>query len=268
MGAIGALLYSLRGAEALAMVAALGTILWGFTILVPEYCLAIWSDANLLGTPLVGMLVILISVIPAVLLLPLILIYLLQYLGRVLLSSASGETLPPRLPDRNFEGLFHGLTPWVLWLVLGGAAGLLPCGFLMFAGGRSFSDYPILAVALPVLGVPYALVALMLAFLHDRPLACAPPGVLWALLAHGASLLPALLRASALLGVGAGTLLAVLSLRASSYWVYVPTALAWWLLAVWIAIAEMRLLGLHYFRRQDSLKWHRTHPRWGSQWRL
>jgi hypothetical protein len=68
--------------------------------------------------------------------------------------------------------------------------------------------------------------------------------------------------------VGAGTLLAVLSLRAGSYWVYVVTALAWWMLAIWIAIAAMRLLGLHYFRRQDSLKWHRTHPRWGNQWRL
>ena len=120
------ILYPLRGAESLAMVAIMGAIFWAFTILVPEYCLGVWDDANALGTPSMGMLVILISALPALILFPLALIYTLQYLGRVLVSSAMGETVPPRTPDRNFEGFFSGLYPWFIWLVFGAAVGLLP----------------------------------------------------------------------------------------------------------------------------------------------
>ena len=92
------LLYPLRGAEALAMVAVMGVAFWGFTILVPEYCLSVWADASTLGTPSMGMLVILISALPALLLFPLIVIYLLQYLGRVLVSAPWAiRFLPARL---------------------------------------------------------------------------------------------------------------------------------------------------------------------------
>ena len=63
-GALAPLLYPLRGAETLAMVAVMGITLWVFTILVPEYCLGIWADAGMLGTPLMGMLVILICCRP------------------------------------------------------------------------------------------------------------------------------------------------------------------------------------------------------------
>ena len=108
------------------MVTVMGTTFWGFTILVPEYCLGVWADASAMGTPSMGMLVILISAIPALLLLPLVVIYLLQYLGRVLVSSAMGDTVPPRTPDRNFDGLFSGLSPWLIWLVFGGLLGLSP----------------------------------------------------------------------------------------------------------------------------------------------
>ena len=59
------ILYPLRGAESLAMVAIMGAIFWAFTILVPEYCLGVWDDANALGAPSMGMLVILISALPA-----------------------------------------------------------------------------------------------------------------------------------------------------------------------------------------------------------
>ena len=47
-GLIGSLLYPLRGAEGVAMASSLGIVFWGATVLVPEYCLAIWSDANTL----------------------------------------------------------------------------------------------------------------------------------------------------------------------------------------------------------------------------
>ena len=155
-GLIGSLLYPLRGAEAVAIAVVMGSIFWGFTILLPEYCLAIWADANSLGTPSMGMLVVLISAIPALLLLPLFVIYLLQYLGRVLVSNARGDLVPPRMPDRNFDGIFHGLSPWLIWLVLGVSVGLLPFALLISLGDRSLSDRPIAAVSLLILGAAYA----------------------------------------------------------------------------------------------------------------
>jgi hypothetical protein len=267
-GMIGSLLYPLRGAETMAMAAAMGTIFWGAMVLVPEYCLGIWADASTLGTPSMGMLIILISAIPVLLLFPLLLIYILQYLGRVLVSSARGDCLPPRMPDRNFEGFLHGLSPWLTWLVLGAAVGLLPCALLLSTGDQPFSNRPFLAWSLVLLGMPYALAALMLSFLHDRPLACAPPGVLMALLGDGGKLLPTLVKATALIGLGAMLFLVLLMLRDGHFWVYLLTALPWWVLAIWIAIVDMRLLGLHYHRHKETLKWHGKHPRWGIKWRL
>ena len=174
------ILYPLRSAEALAMVAIMGAIYWVFTILVPEYCLGVWDDANALGAPSMGMLIILISALPALLLLPLALIYTLQYLGRVLVSSARGETVPPRTPDRNFEGFFSGLYPWFIWLVFGAAVGLLPLLLsALFTDFAILSD-PVRAAGLAMLGLPYALMALMLAFFHDHPLAATPAGVIGA----------------------------------------------------------------------------------------
>jgi len=112
--ALVSILYPLRSAEAMAMVVIPAIVFWVFTILVPEYCLGLWADANMMGTPSMGMLVILISSLPVAFLLPLIAVYMLQYLGRVLVSSAMGDTVPPRTPDRNFEGFFRGLGPWFI----------------------------------------------------------------------------------------------------------------------------------------------------------
>jgi hypothetical protein len=96
------LLYPFRSADGLAVVVVAATAFWGFTILVPEYCLGVWEDANLLSTPSMGGLIVLISAVPVVLLFPFVVIYTLQYLGRILVSSAMGEIIPPRPPDRNF----------------------------------------------------------------------------------------------------------------------------------------------------------------------
>ena len=102
-------LYPLRAAESLAVIATASTIFWVFMILVPEYCLTLMGDADMMGTPTVGKLIALISILPVAFLLPFAVIYWLQYLGRVLVASAMGETIPPRSPDRNFDGFLNGL---------------------------------------------------------------------------------------------------------------------------------------------------------------
>ncbi len=188
------MLYPLRGAETLAMVAVMGVTFWGFATLVPEYCLGVWADASALGTPSMGMLVILISAIPALLLLPLIIIYMLQYLGRVLVSSAMGDTAPPRMPDRNFDGLFSGLYPWLTWVIFGGLISLFPLVLFAFLEDQPILEKPLLIVGLMMLGLPYAMTSLMMSFLHDRPLAAAPPEVIYAWLRHGRSFFPTLLQ--------------------------------------------------------------------------
>ena len=265
---LASLLYPLRGAETLAMVTVMGTTFWGFTILVPEYCLGVWADASAMGTPSMGMLVILISALPALLLLPLIIIYLLQYLGRVLVSSAMGDTVPPRTPDRNFDGLFSGLSPWLIWLLFGGLLGLSPLVLFAYLENRPMTERPFLIIVYASLGLPYALTSLMLSFLHDRPWAAAPPGVLGALLRHGFSLLPVLLQVSAILGLGGVAFVLASMLRTSHFWVYLATALGCWGLAIWISLVAMRVLGLHYHRNRDRLKWQHADPRWGVSWRL
>ena len=105
-------------------VGSLGVVFWVFGILVPEYCLTLMGDADSMGTPPMGKLIAIISSLPVVFLSPFALVYWLQYLGRVLVSSAMGETRPPRSPDRNFDGFFNGLSPWLIWLILGVSVGV------------------------------------------------------------------------------------------------------------------------------------------------
>ena len=193
---VASLLYPLRSAEAMAMNVIIAIAFWCFTILVPEYCLSIWADANALGAPSMGMLVILISGIPALLLLPLILIYLLQYLGRVLVSTAMGETVPPRTPDRNFDGFFAGLSPWFTWLILGFPVGLLPLAVFAFSSEQPILGNLFVVGCLIVVAVPYLIVSLMMSFLHDHPLAANPLGVFGVLLRHGGPFVPTLLKVS------------------------------------------------------------------------
>ena len=89
------ILYPLRSADSLAVIATLTAILWLFTILVPEYCLGLMGDADQMGTPTIGKLIALISILPVAFLLPFAVFYWIQYLGRVVVASAMGETIPP-----------------------------------------------------------------------------------------------------------------------------------------------------------------------------
>src|SRR5262249_52806637 len=116
----------------------------------------------------------LVSILPVLILSPLAVAYWLQYLGRVLVSSAIGETKPPRSPDRNFDGCFSGISPWFIWLVLGVGVGCSPVIYYALSL-ESVTDASVTLISsLVVLGLPYTLIALMLAFLHDDALAPKP----------------------------------------------------------------------------------------------
>jgi hypothetical protein len=184
-----------------------------------------------------GKFIALISFLPVVFLSPFALIYWLQYLGRVLVSSAMGDTRPPRSPDRNFDGLFNGLSPWFIWFVLGVLVGLVPLFWYRFSTESAAELRWPISVGLTLLGLPYILMSLLMSFVHDDPIAAKPWVVIGAVLRVAASftLLSGFIAAA--LGLAIGAFALTLSLRAGYFWLYLPTCLICWVVMLWIAIA-------------------------------
>ena len=260
--------YPMRGAESLAVIASIGILAWIFAVLIPEYCLQAMKDTTAMGASLLGTLFVLIAGLPVLFLGPLVLIYWLQYLGRVLVSSAIGESVPPRMPDRNFDGFFSGMSPWFVWAILGLSVGVAPASCWVFTAERTEASLAWPVIILAAVGLPHILAALMLSFLHDDALAAAPWGVMFALIRLGPGFLfLSGVIASAFAAV-AGSLVLVLWTRAHLFWPYLLIALAWWIVFLWVQMAAMRLLGVFYYHRKDLLGWNRAHPRWGVAWRL
>jgi hypothetical protein len=266
---LSSLLYPLRGAEPLGVIAMTSATLWLFGVLVPEYCLGLINDATSMGATSIGHFVALISMLPVIMLFPLALSYWLQYLGRVLVSSAMGETSPPRVPDRNFDGFFNGLSPWLIWLCLGVFAGLIPLLAYAWSLNAWGEGSPYLAGVLGLLAFPYIMMALMMSFLHDDAFAAWPWAVIAAIcrLAGSFGLLCLFLAGTLAVGV-ASFGLALIFLRPSYFWLYVLVCLACWIIVQWIMIVVMRILGLYYYQHKNVLKWHAKRPRWGVAWRL
>ena len=264
----GSILYPLTSADSLAVMATLTAILWLFTILVPEYCLTLMSDADGMGVSLVGKLIALISILPVAFLLPFAIIYWLQYLGRVIVSSGMGELIPPRTPDRNFEGFFSGLSPWIIWLLLGVAVGMLPAAICRALLSSESAGSPMLSLALVLAFLPYVLMALLMTFLHDDAFAAMP------LERHhrphsGRRLVsPALGVRRVYSHVRSRRLRAVLLLRNGHFVVYLLACVGCWALFIWISIVVVRVLGNQYHRHRQVLRWNHERPRWGVAWKL
>jgi hypothetical protein len=255
--------YPLRSAEGLGMMGALGAASWVMGTLVPEYCLALMADGVRLGTPSMGRLVALISALPALILIPPTLVYWLQYLARVLVASGEGEDRPPRPPDRNVDGLLAGLGGWLLWLVLGAGVGLLPLAAYWAAASGGVAWNRGAAAGVGLLGLPYALTALLMTFLHDDPLAARPTAVIGGLARLGPSILGPCLTTAAALGIVAGAFAAAFALRSGHFALYILASLGCWLLTAWASMAAMHALGSCYCRRKGRLGWRRERPRWG-----
>ena len=255
------LLFPIRGLEGMVMVCALGAAFWVVGTLVPEYCLALLADSEKLGTPLMGYLVSLVTAMPVIFLSPLAFLYWLQYLARIVVSAAAGERNPPRPPDRNADGLFSGLIPWLVWLVLGLGVGLLPVGIGSSAGVR---DLP-LTLALGLGGLPYALMALLLTFLHDEDLAARPWRVIAALARVGPSFLILSLTVAGTLGAGGAAFWLVLKLRESHFWLYVAASLPCWFALVALTFVALHTLGSYYYARQAKLRWRRPAAWWNAR---
>lgn len=262
-------LYPLRGAEPLGVIGMTSAILWLFGVLVPEYCLTLISDAESMGAARIGHFIALISILPVVLLFPLALSYWLQYLGRVLVSSAMGETTPPRAPDRNFDGFLNGLSPWLIWLCLGVFVGLIPVVAYAWSLNTWAESNVFLVTALGLIAFPYMLMALMMSFLHDDTFAAVPWAVSFAILRLALSFCMLCLFLALTLALGLGCFaMAIVFLRPNYFWLYFLVCLGCWIIVQWIMIVVMRILGLYYYQHKDVFKWNAKHLRWGVAWRL
>jgi hypothetical protein len=179
-----------------------------------------------------------------------------------------GDSVPPRTPDRNFDGFFNGLYPWFIWLGLGVLVGFSPLLYAAWFADQAILGNPLLMSGLVIFGLFYAEVALMMSFLHERPFAATPWHVAGSLLRHVGSFLPMTFAVTVVLGLAALSFAAALLLRPGAFWLYLLAVLGCWIMAIWVAIVAMRIMGVHYFHHTDSLGWNRKRPRWGVAWRL
>lgn len=260
-------LYPLRGAESLGMVGSMGFVLWFFGVIVVEYGLQLMSDSSSMGGSLLGLLLVIIVLVPVMILSPMIVAYWLQYLGRILVTSAQGEVAPPRMPDRNFDGFLNGLSPWFVWMVLGLPVSLV--AVIWLAGSSvpgGMRGWVLAGLATAVL--PYLLAALMLSFLHDNTFAPMPWSVLMALVRLGPGFLALTGLIAVKLGGVGGTVALELWLRPRAYWTYLFLALPCCMAFLWIQMVVMRLLGTYYFHHKAGLNWQKADLRWGIAWKL
>ena len=255
------LLFPARGLEGPMMAGSLGAAFWVMGTLAPEYCLALVADGEKIGASSMGHLVSLITAMPVLFLSPVVLVYWLQYLGRVLVNGSIGETTPPRPPDRDVDGLLGGLGSWLAWLVLGLGVGTIPLGVGLAAGT---ANAPIL-VALGLLGFPYALMALLLSFLHDEDLAARPWRVVAALARVAPSFLGLCLAMAALLAMTAVPFILAFAFRPRHFWAYIPAALPCWVLLAWAAIVAMHTLGAYHHAHSRRLRWRRPAAWWENR---
>jgi hypothetical protein len=262
------ILFPLRGAESLGVIASLSVVFWVFFTVVPEYCLTLMRDSDSMGARTVGYLVAIVSMLPVAFLSPFVLFYWLQYFGRTLVSGAIGEASPPRSPDRNFDGFFTGMSAWLIWLALGGIVGLIPLLIYLLAMGSVGACNPWIAASLVVLGLPYILMALIMTFLHDDGLAAKPWSVLWALFQVGGSFCGLCLFIAAGVALSLASFIPALLWREHLFWLYLVMCLGCWLVVHWTSFVAARLLGNYYFLRRDLLRWHHERPRWGVAWKL
>ena len=254
------LLFPLRGAEGLMIVLMLGLAGWVAGTLIPELCLGFVADASKMDATPMGWLVSLIAGLPALALGLFAVAYALQYLGRVVISAAIGEVVPPRPPDRNFDGLSEGLGPWLVWLACGASVGLGPLAIYMALRGEGGANGLVVGLLL-VVGLPYALMSLLMTLMHDGGWP-RPGGVVAALARFPVGFLGVVAVEAVLGGVVVGAFAALLALRERSFWAYLPLMLPCWCLAQWSAIVGMRALGVFYHHHAATLRWHREKPWW------
>lgn len=146
--------------------------------------------------------------------------------------------------------------------------GLLPAALCRLVLGSESVGSLVVALGFGLFCLPYILTALLMSFLHDDALAAKPPGVLNALVQIGGSMFFLSLFVGFVIAIGAGTFVLALLLRHNHFVMYLLTCVGCWVVFIWISIVVMRMLGNHYHRHRQTLRWNQERPRWGVAWKL
>lgn len=183
--------------------------------------------------------------------------YILIFFGRMMLDSANGEDLHPRLPIWNRVEIVEELGRWIWALIMGAAIGGFPAiWFWMYCGDLDIVDGFIL-VDLMGLGVAYAQMALMAALFHETLIAANPVTVLQSIGRIGWNYLVPCLITVAALGVALASWYAVLNHSPGVGWGVVGLW-ACWVLTLYLGMVLARMIGFLYARHARVLGWFKT----------
>jgi hypothetical protein len=187
--------------------------------------------------------------------------YVMLFLGKVTASSAMGEIHHPHLPDWELSDILFGLGRWIWAVLVGAVVGGLPAmAYWVYCGDIDVFDAMILAELLAV-GAVYALMGLLASILYEDILAANPFTVIRAIVRVGwAYAWPCLLA-----GFAAMT---TVTLAVASFKVETPTLAAFlfwffWVLALYLSMVVLRVLGLFYHAHARELGWFRDRTGWG-----
>jgi hypothetical protein len=250
-------LYPLWGVPGISLLVFLPPVLWFASIPVSYAVLALFSPSGFTRNSLNALLI----MIPSTFFLGLLLGYVLLFLGRVVASSASGQVHHPHPPDWDLSDILFGLGRWVWAGLVGVVVGGLPAtAYWVYCGDIDLFDAMILAELLAV-GAIYALMALLASILYEDILAANPFTVIRAIVRVGWSYAwPCLLTGFAVL--------TVLTLAVASFKVQSPAGAAFllwffWVVALYLSMVVLRVLGLFYHAHSRELGWFRDRTGWG-----
>lgn len=187
--------------------------------------------------------------------------YTLVYLGNVLISSALGETLPPRTPRFGEEDVLRVLGRWFWGAIVGLGVGAVPAvAYWVYCGEIDWADR-LMFVNLMALGTAYAQMALLAVLLHDDPLAANPITVVRSI--HrvgwnyaGVCFLSGAFLVSVVFQLGAIARIEDPLTHAFVFWFF-------WVNFLYGAMVVLRRLGRFCHRNRVVLAWFPDRPTWG-----
>jgi hypothetical protein len=251
------LLYPFWGETGIALLVVMPPFLW-LTSLPTISMIAVLLAEGLSDSTRIGV----VFLLPIAVAFALVVSFTLLYLGRVLVSSALGEVHHPRWPSWDLHEMFRGLSRWFWAFVAGVGIGFVPAvAYWISCGNLDPLDIVVL-VELLALGAVYAQMALLASILHDDPLGANPVTVVQGIVRMGWSYARPCLVSGASLALAIAAFVGVFRitqplLGALGLW-------AFWVLALYLSMVALRVLGLCYHERCRALGWFHERPRWGA----
>ena len=188
--------------------------------------------------------------------------YGLMFLGHLFVTSALGELDHPNWPEWDSNQISEGLVRWVWAAVFGLAVGGLPAAVYWVSCGDIDGLDLFVFADLVILGSGYSLVALAAALLHDSLVLANPLTVLWAISRIGWDFVMPCVTGGLALMLTAGALWATLFWIPSERTAFVALW-GFWVLAFYLAMVVLRMIGLTYHAHAHELVWFKRRPKWG-----